>query len=261
VHQYATDYILLEGKGDVTVEFTGTLTVPLVGNQTRSGEYQWWSNRGDDGDATLTRAFDLANLDEATVQAWMWYDLEPNYDYAYVQVSTDSGQSWEILTNEYTTTANSSGNSYGPALTGTSGGGDKPRWIQQTFDLSSYSGQRVLVRFEVITDEAVNHPGLCLDGISVPELGYRDDAEAGTDGWQAEGWVRVTDRIPQAFLVQIISVGKETRVQQMALDEQMRGAITLAGLGEEVDHAVLVVSALAPATTEPAVYRYGVSRQ
>jgi hypothetical protein len=196
VSQYAADYILLEGKGDLTVEFTGTLTVPLVGNRTHSGEYQWWSNRGDDSDATLTRAFDLGDLEKATLQAWVWYDLEPDYDYAYAEVSTDGGETWEPLANEHTTMANPSGNSYGPALTGLSGGGNSPRWIQQTFDLSPYAGQEVLIRFEVVTDEAVNHPGFCLDGVSIPELGYRDDAEAGTDGWQAEGWVRVTDHIP-----------------------------------------------------------------
>jgi immune inhibitor A len=259
VHQYAADYILLQSEGDLTVEFTGTLTVPLVGNRTRRGEYMWWSNRGDDGDATLTRAFDLANLEEATLQAWTWYDLEPAYDYAYVEVSTDGGETWEPLANEHTTTANPSGNSYGPALTGTSGGRERPRWIRQRFDLSPYTGQAVLIRFEVITDEAVNHPGLCVDGVAIPELGYSDDAEAGTDGWRAEGWVRVTDHIPQDFLVQMISMGKETRVEQMTLDEQMRGAMTLTGLGRGVDRAVLVVSALAPATTEPAVYWYKIT--
>jgi hypothetical protein len=47
----------------------------------------------------------------------------------------------------------------------------------------------------------------------------------------------------------------------MELDEQMRGTITLAGLGRDADRAVLVVSALAPATTEPAVYRYKVTQE
>jgi hypothetical protein len=45
----------------------------------------------------------------------------------------------------------------------------------------------------------------------------------------------------------------------MPLDEQMRGTLTLTGLGRDLDHAVLVVSAMAPATTERAAYSYRVT--
>jgi bacillopeptidase F (M6 metalloprotease family) len=232
-----------------------------VGNETHSGEYQWWSNRADDGDATLTRAFDLSDLEQATLQAWMWYDIEVDYDYAYVEVSTDGGQTWSILANEHTTATNPSGNSYGPALTGLSGGGEEPRWALETFDLMPFAGQEVLVRFEVVTDEALNRPGLALDDISIPELGYSYDVEEGEGGWQAEGWVRVTDHVPQEFLVQLLTIGDESRVERMALDRQMQGTMTVAGLGEEIDRAVLIVSALAPATTEWATYSYEITQE
>jgi immune inhibitor A len=254
VHQYAADYILLEGEGDVTIEFTGSLVVPLVGNEVHSGEFQWWSNRGDEGDATLTRAFDLTDLEAATLQAWMWYDLETDYDYAYVEVSTDDGETWHLLANGDTTTTNPSGSSYGPGLTGSSGRGEEPRWVQETFDLSPYASQPVLIRFQVVTDDTVNRPGLCLDDISIPELAYSDDVEGGEGGWQAAGWLRATDQIPQDFLVQLIVPGREVRVERMSLDEQMHGTMTLTGLGRDPDHAVLVVSAMAPATTERAAY-------
>ncbi len=267
VHQYAADYILLEGEGNLTIEFTGSPVVPLVGNETHSGEYQWWSSRGDDGDATLTRAFDLSALGPATssdpvsLEAWMWYDLEADYDYAYVEVSTDGGETWDLLANEHTTVTNPSGNSYGPGFTGLSGGGHEPRWVQESFDLTPYAGQPVLVRFEVITDEALNRPGLSLDGISIPALDYSYDTEEGEDGWRAEGWVRVTDHVPQEFQVQLITIGQGTRVERMALDDQMHGRMTVAGLGQEIDRAVLVVSALAPATTEWAAYSYRITAQ
>ena len=50
VHQFGVDYIELEGIGDVTVSFTGSLVIPLVGCQPHSGDHFWWSNRGDDSD-------------------------------------------------------------------------------------------------------------------------------------------------------------------------------------------------------------------
>jgi hypothetical protein len=119
----------------------------------------------------------------------------------------------------------------------------------------------VLVRFEVVTDEALNYPGLCIDDIAIPELGYAYDVEQGDDGWLAEGWLRVTDHLPQDFVVQLITSGRETRVERMPLDEQMHGTATISGLGREVDRAVLVISALAPATTEWAAYSYRITQE
>jgi immune inhibitor A len=258
VHQFGTDYIRLEARGPLTVEFAGSQVVSLVGNKAHTGSYQWWSHRGDDADVTLTRAFDLSGLQTATLQAWMWYSLEVDYDYAYVAVSLDDGATWEILANDHTTLDNPSGNSYGPAFTGTSGG-ETPRWVLESFDLTPYTGQRVLLRFEVITDEALNNPGVCIDGIEIPELGYSYDADDGDGGWQAAGWVRVTDQVPQRFVVQIITVGREPRVERVALDASMRGTVTLANLGQEVDYAVLVVSGVTPVTTEPAAYEYRIT--
>jgi immune inhibitor A len=261
VQQYAADYILLRGNGTFAIDFSGSQVASLVGTGPHSGEYMWWSNRGDEGDATLTRAFDLSDLGQATLQAWMWYDLESDYDYAYVEISTDGGQTWQFLSNDHTTTANPSGNSYGPGLTGPSGSGTKSVWSQETFDLTPYAGQSVLIRFEVITDEGLNYPGLCLDDISIPELGYTHDAEEDDGDWQAEGWLRVTDHVPQSFLVQLISLGRETHVERMALDERMHGTMTIAGLGQDMDHAILVISALAPATTEWTAYTYQITQQ
>jgi hypothetical protein len=256
VRQYAADYILLESGAPLELEFSGNSIVPLVGNEAHSGDYQWWSVRGDEGDATLTRAFDLSGLDQATLQAWMWYDLEADYDYAYVQISPDGGQTWDILANEHTTTSNPNGNSYGPALTGSSGGPNAPRWVRQRFDLTPYAGQQILVRFEVITDDTVTGAGLCLDDISIPELDYSSDVEDGPDGWQAEGWIRAASHVPQDFLLQLIRFGKETTVQRLPLDESMHGTFALSGFGQDFERAVLVVSALAPSTTERAAYSY-----
>ncbi len=261
VSQYGADYILLEYSRPLTIQFTGSRLVSLIGNKPHSGQYQWWSLRGDEGDSTLTRAFDLQDLQQATLEAWMWYDLEADYDYAYVEVSADGGQTWDILSNDNTTNANPNGSSYGPAFTGKSGGGDQALWTQETFDLTPYGGQSVLVRFEVVTDEAVNHPGLSLDDIAIPELGYRTDVEMGTDGWAAVGWARVTDAVPQRFLVQIITLSDQTRVERLELDDRMQGSFSLAAPEQGTGRAVLAISALAPATTEPAAYSYQITSE
>jgi hypothetical protein len=255
VHQYAADYIELEGKGDLEIEFAGDTRARLVPVEPHGGQYAWWSNRGDDSDATLTRAFDLRSLDRATLYAWMWYDIEEDWDYAYVEASTDGGQTWDVLSGPSTTTRDPNGNSFGPAYTGESGG-----WIREAFDLSPYAGKEVWVRFEYITDDAVNAAGWLIDDVSLPELGYQEDFESGPGGWESAGFIYSDNWVSQRYLVQLITFGQQTRVLRMSLDEMQRGRIELRGLGsgsvEHVDSAVLVVSALAPVTTEAATYEY-----
>jgi hypothetical protein len=258
VHQYGADYIELRGQGDMVVTFTGSTQVKLVPNEPHSGEHFWWSNRGDNSNMTLTRAFDLSGLSQATLEVWLWYDIEEDWDYAYIEVSTDGGQTWDILKGQYTTDYNPTGNSFGHAYTGQSGSADEaPGWIEEEIDLTPYVGQEILLRFEYITDDAVNHVGLCIDDIAIPELGYFYDAES-DEQWIAEGFIRTDNVLPQRFLVQLIELGPEVRVRRMELDEAQTGRLVVEGLGIGVDRAVLVVSGLAPVTTELASYEYSI---
>jgi hypothetical protein len=251
VHQYAADYIELEGKGDLEIEFSGSTRSRLVPTAAHSGQYAWWSNRGDDGDTMLTRAFDLRSVDQAALYVWMWYDIEEDWDYAYVEISTNGGQTWDILAGASTTTSDPNGNSFGPAYTGQSQG-----WIQESFDLNPYTGRKVHMRFEYVTDDAVNHVGWLIDDVRIPELGYEDDFESGSGGWAGEGFVYSDNWVSQRYLVQLIALGRQTYVSRMSLDEAQHGRMTLRGLGQQVDSAVLVISALAPVTTEIATYEY-----
>ena len=258
VHQYAADYIELEsGRGDLVMEFTGSTQAKLVDNDPHSGRYQWWSNRGDVSDMTLTREFDLSLLDAATLEFWTWYDIEDDYDHAYVEASSDGGQTWHILPGEHTTESNPYGNSFGPAYTGMSGGGVRPVWVMEQVDLTPYVGQGVLIRFEYVTDDAYNDPGFCVDDIAIPQLGYTDDVEL-DGGWEAEGFIRSTNTVPQDWLVQVITFGSETRVLEMELGDRQEGRLVIQGFGTDVDRAALIISALAPATTEVAGYEYSV---
>ena len=70
-------------------------------------------------------------------------------------------------------------------------------------DLTPYAGREVLVRFEYVTDDAVNARGLCLDDFAIDEIGWADDAES-DGGWEADGFARVNNLVPEEFLVQIV---------------------------------------------------------
>jgi hypothetical protein len=251
VHQYAADYIEIKSEADLVISFRGHTQARLVPADAHGGQYAWWANRGDESDATLTRAFDLRSLSSATLKVWMWYDIEQDWDYAYVVLSTDGGQTWDALAGPTSTTSNPNGNSFGPAYTGKSGG-----WVEETFDLSPYAGRQVLLRFEYVTDDAVNHAGWLIDDISIPELGYSDDVESGTGEWISRGFIYSDNLVPQRYLVQVMAFGERMQVLEMELDETQSGSIELRGMGDVVDSAVLVLSALATMTTEVASYEY-----
>ncbi len=259
VHQYGADYIELRGEGYLAITFAGSTEVKLVPNDPHSGKHLWWSNRGDSSDTTLTRAFDLTGLSQATLKAWLWYDIEEDWDYAYIEVSTDGGQTWDILRGQHTTDSNPNGNSFGQAYTGQSQGDadEAPDWVEEEIDLTPYVGQEILLRFEYITDGAVNQVGFCVDDVTIPELGYFHDAES-DEQWVAEGFIRTDNILSQRFLVQLIELGPAVRVRRMELDEAQTGRLVVEGLGKGIEGAVLVVSALAPVTTELASYEYSI---
>jgi immune inhibitor A len=258
VSQYGADYIELQGSGNLTVDFKGQTTAKLV-NTSPHGQYAWWSNRGDDSDATLTRAFDLSNLSTATLTFSAWYDIEDGWDYAYVEASTDGGKHWQILPGQQTSDKNPVGNAFGPGWTGISGGGKAPAWVNEKVDLSAFAGKQVLLRFEYITDDAVNGPGFMIDDLAIPELNYTDNGEKGTAGWDAAGWLLTNNQLDQHWLVQLVTSNQSgVQVQRMQVGANGQGSLSLPNAGS-YDHAMLIVSALAPVTTERASYSYNIT--
>ncbi len=263
VYQYGTDYLRFEpsgAAGTLEVALTGDAEVALLPTEAHSGKWMLWSNRGDDGDSATTRAFDLRGVTSATLRYWAWYDLENEYDYAYLMASTDGGAQWKLLRTPASDDSDPHGNSFGPAYTGRSGTRDEedqPKWIEQAVDLSPFAGQEVLLRFETITDDALNQNGFVVDDLSIPEIGYQEDFEQGASGWQGEGFVRVDNLLPQRFIVQAVTQGSGgTQVIPLPLDEANRATLTVPGFGTTVDSVTLLVSGATPVTSEKAAYTF-----
>ncbi|HET8560454.1 MAG TPA: choice-of-anchor J domain-containing protein [Marmoricola sp.] len=95
------------------------------------------------------------------------YVTEADWDFFFVQVSTDGGKSWKSLPVDGTT-AQADPSAYPtvqanlPGFTGDSGG-----WVPKSYDLSAYAGQDVLVNFRYITDWATHEAGVWLDNVAV----------------------------------------------------------------------------------------------
>jgi immune inhibitor A len=234
VQQFGADYLGIL-TGPLTVEFDGVETVGLVGARPKDGRYAWWSNRGDDSVEMLTRAFDLSSLQQATLQFATWYEIEKDWDYGFVTVSTDSGKTWTTLKGQSTTDFDPQGQNFGNGLTGVSGApdaepdkGTRGQWIEEQMDLSPFAGKQILVRFWVINDASYNAQGMLIDNIRIPELNYSDGAEEGDGGWEAQGFVRTTGALAQEWTLRFIHAKNGSiTVDSVAVDAQGRASVTV----------------------------------
>ena len=264
VHQFAADYLELRAEDfadEPLFVFEGEPQVPVLAAQADADGAFWWSNRGDNIDATLTRELDLTGVQEATLTFRTWYDIERWYDYAHVAASRDGGRTWRVLSGRQTTTDDPLEITFGPAYSGRSGGGETPDWVEERIDLSDYAGSRVFLRFEYLTDEGVNGPGWAIDDIAVPEIGFLDDAESDVGGWQRAGFRRLAGPLPQRFELRLITLGPAPEVEAVPLDAKNRAELSLTGLGTEYQSAVIVIVGVTEGTTELGRYRYEVTEE
>jgi immune inhibitor A len=265
VQQFGADYILLRGDGDLSVRFDGMVATSLLDLSPHSEQSFWWSNRADESMTTLTRAFDLSSVEPVTMTYWTWYDIEPGYDYAFVEASTDGGKQWQPLSVPSGTADGPNGNNPGLGYTGQSG--DPPGWIQEAVDLSPVAGGEVLIRFAYLTDEAITGVGVLLDDISIPAIGYADDAETGEGEWEPAGFVYSGNSVPQRYLVLLIGIGpgegpeNEVTVERLPVKEDGRAEWTIPLGSEGWREAVLVLSGLASLTTHPAPYQLTIEQR
>ncbi len=143
------------------------------------GQYEWWSTMGDDLSTTMTRTVDLTGAASATLRFKTWYNIEYDYDYGFVEVSTDNGASFSKIAGNIT-------RDIGGGVQGIDGSSNG--WVDAVYDLSAYAGKTVQLRFHYLTDGGVALKGWAIDSISIPEIGFGDNAEVSPNGWSLNGF-------------------------------------------------------------------------
>jgi len=176
-----------------------------------SGTYMWWGGKENLLNVLVSHPIDLRGKSSATLSYWTAFDTEPGWDFAFTQVSTDSGITWHSLANPDTTDVHDP-DAIGyvvenlPGFSGSSDG-----WKEETFDLTPYAGQQILIGFRYATDWAVLGNGWFIDDVKVVADGsqvFFDDLETATPGWILEptsgGWSRFDgiQIFPHAYMVE-----------------------------------------------------------
>ncbi len=109
-----------------------------------SGTKSYKSPTGSEKIAAMTTISPLPVETGDTFSFWTWYDIELDWDMAFVEVSID-GLQFDILGK----------------FTGSSGA-----WVQKTYNLDAYAGRSVYFRFRYTTDGAVTEEGFYVDDIT-----------------------------------------------------------------------------------------------
>lgn len=142
-----------------------------------------WGNEGDQADNFLIKELDLTGETNPVLSFETKYDIEEDWDFGVVQVSTDNGQTWTSLVNENTSSdivedGYPSIKENLPGFTGSSNG-----WTTESFDLSPYAGQKVHLAFRYMTDWGYNEEGWYVSNLQINnEL---IDAAETTDGFMS----------------------------------------------------------------------------
>ena len=250
VKQYGTDYIELLCSEDFTLKLSGQKIVKVFPEDPLSGDYYFWSNKGDESDMTLSRDFDFTNtLAPIWLEYSVWYDIEKDYDYLYLIVSED-GRTWQIIETPSCTKDDPTGANFGCGYSGRSAG-----WANERVDLSKYAGKKITLQFEYVTDLAVNGEGLVIDDVSIPSIGYSSDFESDEGGWSSSGFVRIQNKLPQTYLITLITKGDQIQVTPLSMDDNNQLTLPVE-LSPDVESYILVISGSTRYTRMPAEYRY-----
>lgn len=127
-----------------------------------SGSYSYYSTTGRNTQASMTTIYQTLIQPDQVLSFKLWYDLRTHWDYAYVEISTDNGATFETLEGNVTTPMNPYGLSRGHAITGSS----KGKWVDAVFYLSNYVGKQATIR--VVCDIKSYYYGR---GIFVDDIG------------------------------------------------------------------------------------------
>ncbi|MEW6686500.1 MAG: FlgD immunoglobulin-like domain containing protein [Candidatus Edwardsbacteria bacterium] len=212
-----------------------------LGNSWWCGEDQdtvGWASPPGYGDGwvqmLISPTVDLTSVtaDTVLIRYMHYYSVEPpgageqQWDCCNVWASIDSGQNWTILfpdTVRYPGSAYNVSNSYAWHYTGlvpdwvpiSGWGGTNSGWSAIGFDLSSFKGSNLWLRFAVVSDPLVSdqtngtfHGAWYLDNIQIDTVSaggssgtiFYDDAESGPGNWVATSktprylWHKVTTR-------------------------------------------------------------------
>ena len=241
----ASDLTSLSFKGATTfaplpTEWTVDGNPPL-----QAGNAAYFGGRRDNMDNAMIRSISVPSGSPTLAFDILW-STEATFDSAYVQVSTNNGQTWTSLQTPDMVTSLNPGADANLVENLPGFNGESNTWKHQTISLAPYAGQTVLLSFRYITD--VNTRGVLFDGVWVDNITL-NGAPVG-DGTLA-GWQSLTQVNPvkvNGFTLQLVGLdtdkGTPTVYASIPLDASFAANLSGGKLRSLVGNQTDVVGAV-----------------
>ena len=170
-----------------------------------TGQYDVYSQMADQAYKRLGGTFTLPET-ESQMTFWISYDIETDWDFAFVEIRTAGDDNWTTLPDRNGLTAANTGQSCLNGLAGEEGlhpqlahymdsecapsgttgqwnafTGNSNGWKQVAFDLSAYAGQTVEIYVTYVSDWSNQNLGVFVDDIQIngqPAEGFETDLGA-----------------------------------------------------------------------------------
>ncbi len=128
-----------------------------------------------DNSLTMANRVSLSEYQYAELRFWTKWAVEPTWDFATVEISTDSGSTWTTLRTKLSHSGSDRDaiqaaakwgyESYTPGLT----------WVEQQVDLTPYINDTVTLRFRMASDGGDQRDGFYVDDVRL--YGYTIDTD------------------------------------------------------------------------------------
>ncbi len=244
LNPFGTDYIRfpnLRSENKISFDGDDLANYPAGWTTFESGIHgdrldgAWWSGPELElKNVLLAGEVDVPKINKKpTLDLLTLWDIEDYWDFGFVQVSTDGGDTWTSLANEYTTY------SYDPNawheivgnLPGLTSWIAKP--ISMSFDLSAYAGETVQIGFRFMTDWGTEYAGW-----------YILDAKVGHKSFELAPVPKQGDFMVAVVEAEITPSGNSIvkQVIKMSLNDETEIGEVLALIRSEVKDAIVIIS-------------------
>ncbi|GIE83479.1 hypothetical protein Aph02nite_94290 [Actinoplanes philippinensis] len=163
------DYLRLPA-GWQTVGFEGAPSLPAVPLAWTLDSGMIFSGNTPDTDSTAVRQVDVPAADPV-LRFTSTYGLEDKFDYGYVTVSADGGETYQMVKGDRTIQG-----PLGEAITGEAAD------VALSYDLKPYAGKSVLLGFRYVSDSAVSIGGWHIKDVKVGGAAVGGNS---LDGWKS----------------------------------------------------------------------------
>lgn len=113
----------------------------------------------------LNYPINLTGYNHAAIQFYTRHNLENNYDYVQILISTNNGQSWQPLCGSLSKVGTDDEDEGQPVYHGM-----LPEWTMEEISLKDFINQTIRIKFKFVSDQSITREGFYFDEFRIKAL-------------------------------------------------------------------------------------------